>query len=81
MSTYEDVAKECGLSVSQSKKYVTYMKVRWQDSEDTKCKVGYAKEWAVRFKMGRFSNLEFIKQRMLEKIFSNPIFFMENIKD
>ena len=53
MNTYEEVGKAVGLDEAKQWLYVEYMKTRWADSEAEKCAVGYAKEWAERFKNNR----------------------------
>jgi len=52
MKTYEEVAKKHGLPLDTAKRFVLYMRRRWGDTEDekVKCQVGYAGEWAERFK-------------------------------
>ena len=50
MKTYNEVAKTVGLDERTRKRYVNYMTIRWKDTEDQKCKDGYAIEWAERFK-------------------------------
>ena len=52
MKTYEEVAKTVGLGESASRRYVNYMRKRWASEEDVHCAVGYAQEWAERFKVG-----------------------------
>ncbi len=51
-STYEEVAKEEGLTGITATRYIAYMKARWANSELVKCRVGYAQEWAQRFLCG-----------------------------
>jgi hypothetical protein len=55
MLSYQEVAKEYELDRSTAIRFVEYMKARWGDIEDEniKCHVGYAGEWAKRFKQGR----------------------------
>src|SRR3990167_8511496 len=50
--TYEAVAEQEGLSEEQTRRFAHYMHIRWPTSEDVKCRVGYAQEWAGRFKAG-----------------------------
>ena len=47
---YAAVGREVGLDPVTNSRYVAYMKARWGDQEDLKCRTGYAKEWAERFK-------------------------------
>ncbi len=53
MKTYIEVAESQELSASEHYRYVMYMKTRWPDTEEQKCRDGYATEWAIRFKLGR----------------------------
>ena len=50
--TYEEVGQRAGLNERTLALYVSYMKSRWPNDEDVKCRVGYADEWAYRFKVG-----------------------------
>ena len=50
--TYTAIGKRHGLTGTKLHRYVSYMNKRWADSEDVKCRVGYAGEWAERFKRG-----------------------------
>ena len=50
--TYEEIAEQVGLERRTLGRYLEYMKSRWADSEEIKCRVGYAREWALRFKNG-----------------------------
>lgn len=54
MKTYEEVADKEGLTEGTKERFVLYMKERWGNPEDEaiKCQVGYASEWAGRFKSG-----------------------------
>ena len=55
MKTYEEVAdKVLKDSPRTYKWFVAYMRKRWGDPKDeaVKCQVGYAEEWADRFRMG-----------------------------
>ncbi len=51
---YEDIADAYGLMGETKRRYVRYMRTRWgiPEDEDIKCQVGYAGEWAGRFKRG-----------------------------
>ena len=49
---YYDIGKKEGLKGFRLEHYVVYMKTRWPDDEDLKCKNGYAQEWADRFVYG-----------------------------
>ena len=55
METYEEVAQKHDLPLDTAKRFVLYMRKRWGEKEDEslKCMVGYASEWAERFKYGR----------------------------
>ena len=50
MKTYKEVAEKTGLDEGTQKRYIAYMTERWASSESVKCQVGYATEWALRFK-------------------------------
>ena len=52
MKTYEEVADRTGLIGKKKERFIKYMRTRWGDKEDEaiKCQVGYASEWAERFK-------------------------------
>lgn len=50
MFTYEEVAKGCGLDAATAARFCHYMRTRWAVEESTQCQVGYAQEWANRFK-------------------------------
>lgn len=52
LKTYQEVGVSAGLEGLTLKRFVGYMKERWAPEEDTQCKVGYAMEWAERFKYG-----------------------------
>lgn len=47
---YEDVADNVGLDASTRGRYIRYMRIRWVDTEELRCRNGYAAEWAWRFK-------------------------------
>ena len=51
-NSYEEVAKKAELDEKTTKRYIAYMRKRWPNSENEKCQVGYAGEWALRFKDG-----------------------------
>lgn len=68
MKTYEEIAESASLDSDTSARYINYMRARWADSEEEKCQVGYALEWAHRFKDGReFAASDFVGQRLLLK--------------
>ena len=54
MTTYEEIADKVGLTGQLKERYLKYMRTRWGNPEDEKikCQVGYATEWANRFKVG-----------------------------
>ena len=54
MKTYYEVADQHKLDETTKKRFLAYMRIRWGDPEDEaiKCQVGYASEWAERFKSG-----------------------------
>lgn len=54
MKTYNEIAEEIGLKGITKERYIAYMRLRWgnPEDEDLKCRVGYAQEWANRFKKG-----------------------------
>lgn len=49
-SSYEEVGQDVGLDNQTLRRYVFYMRERWASEETLHCAVGYAKEWAERFK-------------------------------
>ena len=49
---FTEIAQKADLDEKTSKRYIEYMLRRWSGSEYEKCKVGYAGEWAFRFKHG-----------------------------
>lgn len=51
METYEEVAKHHELDSETSKRFIKYMRTRWP-GESLQCQIGYASEWAMRFKQG-----------------------------
>jgi hypothetical protein len=53
LTTYEEVARRAGLQPIVRELYLHYMRVRWEETEEQKCRDGYAMEWAIRFKEGR----------------------------
>ena len=68
---YEDIAKETGLTDQTAKRFVDYMRARWGDPEDerTKCRYGYAGEWALRFQSGdEFNCSDSEGQRILKTL-------------
>lgn len=50
--TFKEVGNKAGLDDKTLGRYVVYMETRWLDQETTQCAVGYAGEWAERFKKG-----------------------------
>ena len=50
--TYDDVGFDAGLRGRNLNRYVEYMRTRWGDTEEQKCRDGYAFEWAERFSDG-----------------------------
>ena len=69
METYEEVAKAAGLDQNTTRRFLAYMKTRWSKSEREKCIVGYAAEWADRFKSGReYAASDTFGQRVLCEI-------------
>ena len=53
VETYEEVAEHHKLDPSTAKRFICYMRLRgWASEETTQCHVGYAGEWAERFKAG-----------------------------
>jgi hypothetical protein len=55
MNTYEEVADKEKLDPFTKEVFVRYMRTRWPSPEDEaiKCQVGYADEWAGRFRAHR----------------------------
>jgi hypothetical protein len=69
-NTYLFVGHKAGLEGNRLVLYIAYMKARWEDSEEPKCRHGYAMEWAERFKRGAeycHSNGE--GQKLLDKLY------------
>ncbi len=69
LTTYEEVAKEYGLTGETERHYIAYMKTRWGDAEDerVKCLVGYAGEWAGRFLSGiEYQASDYVGQAILK---------------
>jgi hypothetical protein len=54
MKTYHEVADKHELTGDTKLLFLAYMAWRWPDKKDQaiKCQVGYAGEWAERFKSG-----------------------------
>ena len=52
VTTYEQGADEVGMAEPQRGRFLVYMTIRWSESEELKCRVRYAHEWAERFKGG-----------------------------
>ena len=54
MKTYEEIADSCKMAEGMKARYIQYMRARWgkPEEEDRRCVVGYAQEWAERFKAG-----------------------------
>jgi hypothetical protein len=52
MSTYEIVAEHAELDPGTAQRYCHYMRARWPEEESLHCQVGYAQEWAKRFRDG-----------------------------
>lgn len=69
MKTYKEIAEKAELSETASTRYIKYMMTRWADSESVKCQVGYAMEWALRFKSGtEWDYSDSIGQAVLEQL-------------
>ncbi len=69
LTTYEEVAEACGLTGETKRRYLAYMTTRWKDSENVKCRVGYAEEWAERFLGGyEYQASDFIGQSILKTL-------------
>lgn len=49
IKTYQYVGLKAGLDLETLTRYVKYMTTRWKDTEEQKCRDGYAMEWAMRF--------------------------------
>jgi len=70
-TTYEEIARDNELDTVTTIRFVKYMRVRWGNPEDerVKCLVGYADEWAIRFKNGmEYSASDLEGQRILKQI-------------
>ena len=54
MEIYEQIADDSGLDEQTKARFIKYMRIRWGNPSDEKrhCMVGYASEWAERFKVG-----------------------------
>jgi len=50
--SYEQIADLAELTPEIKDIYCRYMRARWEKNEEVQCKVGYAREWAERFKGG-----------------------------
>lgn len=50
--TYEEVANSVGLEGIKRERFLQYMKMRWEGTEEQKSSDGYAEEWAWRFLNG-----------------------------
>jgi hypothetical protein len=71
VNTYEDVARRARLQPIVGALYLHYMKVRWEETEEQKCRDGYAMEWAIRFKEGReFYASDSVGQMVLQSMCS-----------
>jgi len=69
IKTFDEVATEAGLDLKTTYRFCRYMRARWADEEVTQCLVGYAHEWAMRFKSGTEYDASDIEgQRVLERI-------------
>ena len=69
MNSYEEVAKEMSLESNRAALFIVYMRTRWADEETIHCKVGYAKEWAERFKRGiEYGASDYIGQSLLREL-------------
>lgn len=69
--TYEEIGKANELEGEVLRRYVAYMRTRWgnPDDERIKCLVGYASEWAERFRVGiKYSASDMIGQAILKKM-------------
>lgn len=67
MKTYETVAQSAGLTPKTRQRYIAYMRHRWPQEEAVHCQVGYAMEWAERFKLGiEYMASDTIGQRFLK---------------
>jgi len=51
-TNYVEVGHLVGLRGRNLLRFVEYMKIRWSDTEESKCYYGYAFEWAERFDKG-----------------------------
>ena len=49
---YEEVANIVGLEGMKRKRFLQYMRMRWEGTEEQKSSDGYAEEWAWRFQDG-----------------------------
>ncbi len=68
-STYQEVARAHGLTGVTARRYISYMRTRWADTEGQKSRDGYAGEWAERFKHGReYSASDSTGQRVLKEM-------------
>jgi len=71
MKTYEEVAKKHDLPLDTAERFIFYMRKRWGEpkDEELKCQVGYASEWAERFKyMLEYPASDSEGQRILREI-------------
>ena len=70
--TYRIVAIENQLDQGTANRFVSYMEARWPEEEARHCAVGYADEWAMRFKGGReYAASDLGGQQLLLEIYRN----------
>lgn len=66
-TTYEEIAEQGGLRGRQRDRFLFYMKFRFSDHEEQKCRDGYAMEWCQRFFQQReYAASDHIGQRLLD---------------
>ena len=72
MKTYEEIGDKILKDLPKTRLlFIAYMRKRWDDPKDEaiKCQVGYAREWAQRFRMGvEYEMSDSEGQKVLEEI-------------
>ena len=72
--TYEEIAEQGGLSGKTGERFVFYMRHRWAETEEQKCRDGYAMEWCQRFFQGReYECADHIGQRLLHHMANDNV--------
>lgn len=74
IKTYEDIAVRHGLVGITKDRFIAYMRHRWGNPQDEsiKCRVGYASEWAERFKYGQEYKASDREGKRVLKVIDSP---------